>query len=497
MTPRPSAEITVGIAPSVDADPSWRRIVRQEGLPHADATGGPEHAITVTSGAVPTWAERYVADGGVLVVSGAEGLGDLAPEPVHASIQHVATSDGTTLATPCIARLFPGDGAGQVRLHEDRVTKDGIEQDVFPLVSVRRIGRGHLVWSGVPLTDLLGAGGDRLRRFSRFTDVTERVATVDKAGVADVLVGMLRDGFELAGLPPVGLGRFSDGAASVLIWRVDVDGAFGDRTRALAAAAARQDVRASFFINGRHCEDHPGELRDLPGDHEIGHHGYVHNLFPTVEGNVDNLERGAAWVESAVGAPPTTFVAPRGLWNHALDTALARTGHPYSSDFAIDFDSLPWRTPAGVLQVPVHPYSPERAAVFAAETGRPDPTPAEVGSHYIEVLRDQVRNRRPAHLYGHPEVLGAMADDVLPAVVAAARAVGVGTCTLAEYAAWWAEREHAGVRLWWDSGTSELQVTFAEGGPWSLSTPRSALGRVVAADARRRTAPIPTVEERS
>jgi peptidoglycan/xylan/chitin deacetylase (PgdA/CDA1 family) len=268
---------------------------------------------------------------------------------------------------------------------------------------------------------------------------------------------MLRRAFTALRLPYVRVTRFPGSAPSVLILRIDVDGAFGDRTRRLAEVAAAAGVRGSFFINGRNCEVNPGDLRALPGGHEIGHHGYVHNLFDDVGGNIDNLARGAEWVYRETGVRPTSFVAPRGLWNHALDAALAKEGYTYSSDFSIDFDSLPYRTPAGVLQVPVHPYSPERAAVFARKRGH-SLTPTEVRSHYVDVLREQVRLRRPVHLYGHPEVLGTMASEVLPAVFEAAAAAGVPTRTLAEFAAWWSERETAGLRLCWNASARQFST---------------------------------------
>lgn len=291
--------------------------------------------------------------------------------------------------------------------------------------------------------------------------MTERVAAVDKAEVADTLVWLLRAAFAAAGLPFLRLARFPDGAASVLVLRVDVDGAFGDRTAALAAVADACDVPLSVFVNRQLCKEHPGVLEDWSARHEVGQHGAVHNLFDTVEGNLHNLREGAAWLERRIGVAPTSFVAPRGMWNPSLGVALAQLGYRYSADFGLDFDSLPFRVPGcGILQVPVHPYSPERAAVFAREEGLPAPDPATVTAHYLAVLDQQVRANRQAHLYGHPEVLGAMAAEVLPPVVAAARARGLHARTLGELAAWWERRGTAGVRARWDGPRRTLTVAY-------------------------------------
>lgn len=474
MRHAPVADLRVGVVPTAGASSGWSRILEQEGLPSA-VTSDPDQLITVTEGVLPSWAERYVTRGGVLVVSGAAPDGDLVPPGVRAVIQRAGVPGrALPIAVPGPAYLFRGDGYGTVRLHEDRVTKDGIEQDVFPLVVQRQVGRGLLVFTGVPLTVLLEAVGDRLRRFSPFTDVTERVSGVDKADIADVLVGMLRRAFAHVGAPYVRLGRYPEAASSVLIWRVDLDGVFGDRAGALARAAAGAGARASFYANARNCERHPGDLRSWHGDHEIGQHGDVHNVFDDVGANEANLRRAEDWMTKAMGVLPTTFVAPRGLWNPALDAALARCGYLFSSDFGLDFDSLPFRTEAGVLQIPVHPYSPERASVFAEESGRPPPDATVIRDHYLQVLRDQAMRGRPAHLYGHPEILGTVADQVLPPVIATARELRLPILPLRDYAQWWAEREGSRLTLRWDPTGRRLRASTSDDRTVELIDPNGA-----------------------
>lgn len=482
-----SNDVTIGVLGDGPGVAGWVRVLEQEGLPF-EVPAGPNRPIVVSGGAVPEWFDSYVRGGGMFVLSGAPPLDVLGPS-VLATIQRIHPAHaGDPVATPCLARLFRGDGDGVVRLHEDRITKSGIEQGVFPLVASHGIGRGHVIYTGVPLTMLLEAGGDHLRRFAPFSPVTERVASVDKAGVVDVLVAMLRKAFNKRGMPYVRLQRFPHGSPSVLVLRVDVDGIFGDRAARLAGAAAAAGLRASFFLNGSKCEDDPGEVRNWPGDHEIGHHGFVHNLFDTVQENLDNLRRGAAWVRESAGTEPSTFVAPRGMWNDALDQALAVAGYPYSSDFGLDFDSLPFRTPAGVLQVPVHPYSPERARVYASEQSIAPPTAEEICDHYLRVLERQAKAGRPVHVYGHPEVLGAHAEVVVPALAEAAAGGGIPNLTLREYAQWWALREKANMRLLWDPDARIMGVRFDDEGEWDVDVFDRHLGDVEQADSAKQPA---------
>lgn len=446
----------------------WSRILVQEGLPFRDDPDG-GCPVVVSDGVVPDWLERYLAGGGTFVLTSAPEVPGLMPSSIVASVEVIRPeSAARPIAAPCIARVFDASGSGEIRLHEDRVTKNGIVQDVYPVFSVLAVGAGHLVYTGLPLPVLLRAQGDRLRRFAAFSLVTERVSNVDKAQIADVLVDMLRAAFSVAEIPYVSVGRFPDGAPSVFIFRVDVDGAFGDRGLKLSQVLAEHGIRSSFFVNAANCQRWPGDLSGIEEHHELGQHGFVHNLFPTIAENVDNLERGSRWLTDMTGVQPRSFVAPRGLWNDALGEALARHGYTYSSDFGLEFDSLPFRTPSGVLQVPVHPYSPERAVRFAEERGEPPPTAQDVAQHYLQVMAAQQTARRPVHIYGHPETLGAYADEVIPKLAAEARRRRLRPMSLGEYAAWWAEREQAGLQLSWQTREGRMLVSFRHHGPWAV-----------------------------
>lgn len=455
-------EIRVGLYAADAATGGWRRILEQEGLPFAESAE-PGWPVTVFEGVLPDWVEGYLSAGGVAVVSGAPQAPGLLPPGVPALVHRFLPPGSSDYCeAPGIVRLFRGEGFGECRLHENRTVRDGNDPDRFPAVLSRRVGQGRVIFTGIPLTQLLSAAGDSLRRFSPYSDVTERVSSADRAGIADALVWMLRQGFRAAGLPYVRLARFPDGAPSVFLFRVDVDGLFGDRALRLARLTAEHGLRGSFFLNGSLCEQFPGDLEILPSGHEVGHHGYAHDVYDDVERNGQNLRQGAAWVEANVGVTPRSFVAPRGLWNDSLEQALLDRGYGYSSDFALDFDSLPFRTPKGLLQIPVHPYSPERASMFAHENGLPTPTPGAVLAHYRAVLHHQVRLGRPVHLYGHPEVLGAMAEDVLPPLFAEVAAAGVPSMTLGRFYDWWRAREQASLRIDLDRGAGEVRAALSD-----------------------------------
>lgn len=454
-------EVFVGL---VDADAGWSRVLDQERIDHRleDAASAP---VVVLTGAMPGWLADFVDAGGIAVISGAVAGDPMLPPGFQATVTgFTAPGSADRSYAPSLVTMFDCDGLGELRLHEDRVVKYGVDADRFPVVFTVRHGRGALVASGIPLTWLLTAPGDRLRTFCNYSPVTERVASVDKAIVAETLLEMLRMAFELAEMPMVTVARFPGGAASVFILRVDVDGVYGENNRRLIGAAARLGLPASFFLNGDYSRLHPGPLEGWLDSMELGQHAWLHTLLPTRGDNRHNLERAEQWMRETLSATPRSFVAPRGLWNRGLGEALRDLGYRYSSDFGLDFNSLPFRSDGDVLQVPVHPYSPERATVWASEAGEAAPTVDDVRDHYLRAMREQVRHGRPAHVYGHPEVLGEMADDVLPALCALADDLQLPRSTLGDYADFWIRREELTPRVVIDASSTRLRVEVPGGG---------------------------------
>lgn len=455
-------QLSVGV--HGDAAGGWQRVLDQERIAHRRVQDGGA-PITVFDGALPGWTGEYVAEGGVAVVSGALPDDPLLTDGRRVMVYGFTIPDrNIRCAAPGLVTVFNRRGTGEIRLHEDRIPKYGTDPDTFPVVHVEKYGRGSIVASGVPLTSLLSAPGDRLRRFAEFSPVTERVATVDKADIADTLLHMLRRAFEEAGLPLVTVPRFPLAAASVLVLRVDVDGVFGRNAMAIAAQAERAGVASSFYLNGDLCQRHPGPLGPWPGRTEVGQHAWTHTLYETVEDNLENLRRAQAWMAETGQRRPDSFVAPRGLWNPALGEALRSMGYRYSSDFGLDFDSLPFRSDGGILQVPVHPYSPERATVWTQEEGLPAPTAADVRDHYLRAMERQVQLRRPAHLYGHPEVLGQMAEEVVPPLARRALELGMPNLTLGEFADFWIRRESISPSVTFDAKRAVLRVELTDDG---------------------------------
>lgn len=483
----------------VVGDPTggWARVLAQEGIPlSVTNTAVPldRGAVVFTQSSLPDWVADHVEAGGVAVLSDARQLPGQAEPGARAAITRfrVPGTDRTATA-PTMVTIPAGQpvGLGAFHLHEDRIPKFGSDPDVFPVVATTPFGAGWVVASPIPLTELVVAQGDGLRAFCEFTAVTERVSAIDKADVVDTLLVMTELGFRRAGLPLVTLSRFPGGTPSVLILRVDVDGAFGERTQWLVDAAQAAGLPSSFYVNADLCRRHPGLPASWPADVEVGQHGFAHTLFDSDEENLENLRSGERWVQENVDRTVRSFVAPRGLWNASLGRSLQAMGYRYSSDFGLDFDSLPFRDSTGHLQVPVHPYSPERARRWAKESGVVAPTAEETADYYVAVVRRQTALRRPAHVYGHPEALGPMAGVVVPRLADAARELGIGALSLGDYADFWLRREQVRLRsVLTSDGT--LEVTGIQDPELTVTVHSGRVRRLVL---HGRTVVVPTGDE--
>jgi peptidoglycan/xylan/chitin deacetylase (PgdA/CDA1 family) len=438
---------------------AWTTALEQDGWTHRTAPQ-PQSPIAVTTGTVGSGLRSWVERGGILVVDEAAGGDGVVPASDRTATVTGFEDPGwhTWVAAPGLVHLHEGSGGGELRVHEDRVVKHGLAQGRYPVALYRRFGRGHVVWTGMPLTALLAAHGDRLRPVAVWSEVTERASTVDKAGVAETLVWMVHQAAQHAGLPIVRRAAWPDGAPSVFVLRVDVDGVFGDRARRLGEVAEAHGVRATFLLNRELVDRHPGDLGSWLDAHDVGQHADLHDLHDVLADDRRNVAAGEAWVRELTGRSPVGFVAPRGLWSPSLDRALAELGYRWSSDFGLATDLRPFRPTGPVLQVPVHAYSPERAVLWSQEQGRPAPAADDIRQHYLRHLEEQVRRKRPVHLYGHPEVLGEVAAAVLPPVIRRAEQAGLPKLTLEQAASWWEQREEAELIASWSGGPQEPEL---------------------------------------
>ncbi|HUX33497.1 MAG TPA: polysaccharide deacetylase family protein [Gemmatimonadaceae bacterium] len=106
------------------------------------------------------------------------------------------------------------------------------------------------------------------------------------------------------------------------------DGPNPDATPPILDALAAADVKATFFILGRHAERWPALARRVHEEgHQIGNHGYYHRRlhFKGPRYVRDDLTRGADAIAQACGVRPALYRAPHGFrspWVNAVARSL-------------------------------------------------------------------------------------------------------------------------------------------------------------------------------
>lgn len=107
------------------------------------------------------------------------------------------------------------------------------------------------------------------------------------------------------------------------------DGPNPEATPRLLDALARHDVRATFFLLGRHVMRWPALARRIADDgHQIGNHGFAHrklHLAGPARARRDVLE-GRRAIFDACGVTPRHFRAPHGFRSPFVTPAVRAAG---------------------------------------------------------------------------------------------------------------------------------------------------------------------------
>jgi peptidoglycan/xylan/chitin deacetylase (PgdA/CDA1 family) len=456
----------VGVCEPSSKTSGWRRVLEQEKTPHRTISDI-SCPVIVCEGQAPDRLAEFLQEGGVAIVTSATEF--VLPFRVRYRGQAVIQLlqfpelDLRDVRIAGISAVFAGDGFGKFTFHENRVEKGGIRTGHFPAFVQERVGRGYCLYTGLPLSELLLSSGDTLRAFSRQNSVTERIVAIDKAQILRILVWILRKGFSLLGLPYVHIGYFPNQAPSVFAFRIDVDGTYAENLTSIVQAARAAQLPITFFINRSLCLRQEKYLHQIDPANEIGNHANIHNLFDTKEDNLRNVSEGRAWLQENSLPVGPWYAAPRGMWNAELGAALEELGYLYSSDFGLEIDGLPffprlYGRRSLLIQIPIHPFSVERAVRYAEENGLDPLSEEEVLAYFTAVARDHIKQGWPIFFYSHPEHFGKMAKTILLALKRLAEGWGVPVTTLSKYAEWWTARDQLEIHATYDGDQNELVI---------------------------------------
>lgn len=444
----------------------WKILCDQEKTPYV-VTDRQDCPVMVFDGETPDWFARYMSDGGIAVVTDCHP--ELLPFEVtysgDASIEHVDLTDlGSTLArVPCLTRLYGGTGYGKIKTHEKRIHKTGMIQDEFPVFLFARYGRGGCFYTGLPVARLVTALGDTLRESTSFSTFSERMASVDKHYLMKAMRQILILAFHYRGLPYVHLGYFPDDCQSALAFRIDIDGTFGQNLMRISKSALAHGFTLTFFANKSLCEEDEQAIQQIDRAHEIGNHANIHNLYSDYESNLRNIQECRDWLASLGIDDHKIFSAPRGMWNYALHRALNDLGYRYTSDFGAATGGFPYfpyvdGQKSSTLQIPVNPFSAERAAIWRWQEERQDVSAEYIADFYLKIIDENYRQGYPNILYSHPEKFGPMADHVFGQINQKIANMKIWKTTLTRFADWWFKRDRIDYSVEYDPSTRKIVI---------------------------------------
>ena len=95
-----------------------------------------------------------------------------------------------------------------------------------------------------------------------------------------------------------------------------------------------EDVAATFFTPAWIAEKYPDVIKEIANQgHEIGYHGYLHEVFKNKEDEDTQMEKAEAIIEEITGKRPRGNRAPNGdVYDYSLGLWLER-GEIYSSNW--------------------------------------------------------------------------------------------------------------------------------------------------------------------
>jgi hypothetical protein len=298
-------------------------------------------------------------------------------------------------------------------------------------------------------------------------ELVEEIARVDKRAVRRQLLDQLRQQIEQLGGIWLRIAAFPFPYRTALNFRLDYDHYDPADFATTLDALAGQEQATSHYVCGSAYESAPGALARLRGL-DVGAHGFWHHTYQTVEENWQNIRRGIDVLQAA-RIEPSGFVAPNGRFNRSLLVALESLGIPYSSEFALAYDDLPFFVgTAGVLQIPIHPVCLElfvdavkRGVPLASSEGLQRKAVAmEAAADYlVHVAQIKCDRREPVLLYGHPTgEAGGCAHVVRQVFHWAAGRSDLWRTSFGELNRWWRARGEVRIRVTSQDGEFSVQV---------------------------------------
>jgi len=262
---------------------------------------------------------------------------------------------------------------------------------------------------------------------------SEVVSRRSKREIRELLSTTLQYCFDVLHVPFVQKSFYFLEYNNTFIFRIDTDFCSPEDARALYELCKKYNIRATWFVDTQN-EKMLSDMYPEFSEHEIALHCENHAVYDTYEQNYNNIAIALDKLQK-YELYPKGFAAPFGEWNPALGEALESFSLDYSSEFALDYDDLPFFPYfddhfSPVLQIPIHPISVGRLrrSHFSDE---------EMIQYYQMIINYNFSKKMPVILYHHPHH---QKLQVWEKIFAQLRKEELWNPTMYEFSLWWKER---------------------------------------------------------
>ncbi|MBL7074571.1 DUF2334 domain-containing protein [candidate division KSB1 bacterium] len=430
--------------------PGWRMIFRQEGIPfkivHLTQEVEPDQisVLVVNTGLDPLQkqqVQRYLNYGGAVITDAALARLLFNIEAKRSKIRYLIPNSESIFTDIALCNL---DVVGTLpAAAQHLLTYRG-----HRAIQVQEFGDGCLLILPFDVNQLMFDKRVKRRNFyfqkSRLP--SERVSRVSKGQVRKIVRRALEYLHHRRGLPFVSLWYFPDGKPTIFAFRVDTDFGSQEEVNALYQVCKDNEIGGCWYVETKSQSAWIHRYREMEGQ-EIGLHCYRHRTFRNYQKNMENIRRGKAILANA-GIEAQGFVSPYGEWNVHLAQAIEDQGFKYSSEFALDYDNLPFFPYIGnrysnVLQIPIHPVSfgGLRRAGFNDD---------EMFAYFRALITQKKNDNEATFLIHHPHHKRL---DLIDRIFEFVKENKIFHMRLGDYASWWIQKLNVDLSLEFEGET--------------------------------------------
>ena len=284
------------------------------------------------------------------------------------------------------------------------------------------------------INDLVLNSDSRRKRFyaNRKELPSEIVSKISKAKLRKIVEKSLEYLHHKRYLPFVHLWHQPYIDKNLFIFRLDTDFCSKKDADEMYEICKNNNISATWFLD----TDSDDRLNNYATMHnqEMAIHCDKHFVYDDYEDNYNNIQKAEKKLKQC-GIKATGFAAPFGDWNPSLDKALQKMELKYSSEFALNYDDLPFYQYcnngfSNVLQIPIHPVSLGRLR-------RSHFNENEMLQYYLDLVNEKLKLREAVIIYHHPHHKH---FDIFDKIFQFVNSQNFGNMNMDEFSNWWEER---------------------------------------------------------